>query len=302
MSERPARTPGRVFARAFRWWLGVPERHPVEAPPKSLAESHGPDVADATPPETAAIHTQLDAIQGRLDGLAERLSVRADTGRSSLGDPELRSALAGIEKQLARIGREQLRANALLEAQAERLDAVLEAAHASVGLDESGPGRPGAHPQAAEAAARLDLVRDTLPALDGLDEALRAGEELLERFGESAPPREEGSGLWRWRRKPERPQERDALREAVRGWLEGLTYVRQRLLDAIASAGVQPIQARGESFDPGYHAAVEVVPARDDLPPGTVASELRRGYLVDGRVLRHAEVAVSRDGGAAGAR
>jgi molecular chaperone GrpE len=47
-------------------------------------------------------------------------------------------------------------------------------------------------------------------------------------------------------------------------------------------------------FDPRQHVAVEVVPATDRLPPGTVAAELRRGYLVGERVLRPAEVAVTR--------
>ena len=46
-------------------------------------------------------------------------------------------------------------------------------------------------------------------------------------------------------------------------------------------------------FDPHHHVAVEVVPADETVSPGTVASELRRGYLVGDRVLRYAEVAVA---------
>jgi molecular chaperone GrpE (heat shock protein) len=41
------------------------------------------------------------------------------------------------------------------------------------------------------------------------------------------------------------------------------------------------------------HIAMDVVPASAKLPPGTVATELRRGYHIGSRVLRHAEVAVS---------
>jgi molecular chaperone GrpE len=88
-------------------------------------------------------------------------------------------------------------------------------------------------------------------------------------------------------------QQVEALRGALDSWLVGLTFVRQRLLDVLAAEGVRPMDAEGQPFDPRLHVALEVVPAGDELPPGTVAAELRRGYLVGDRVLRHAEVAVS---------
>jgi molecular chaperone GrpE len=69
--------------------------------------------------------------------------------------------------------------------------------------------------------------------------------------------------------------------------------VRQRLLGVLADEGIMPIAAEGQSFDPHLHVALEVVPPSDDLPPGHVAAELRRGYMAGERVLRHAEVAVS---------
>ena len=148
-----------------------------------------------------------------------------------------------------------------------------------------------------QVAARLDVVQAMLPALDGLDEALRSGRRLLEQHAE--PPRPatlQGRLQTRVMRRgaaaaPD-PRE-DALREGMAAWLVGLTFVRQRLLDVLAAEGVQPITAQGALFDPHYHVAVEVVPSDETVPPSTVASELRRGYMVGERVLRYAEVAVA---------
>ena len=69
--------------------------------------------------------------------------------------------------------------------------------------------------------------------------------------------------------------------------------VRRRLLDALAAEGVTLIAAEGQPFDPRRHIAVEVVAAA--APSGTVMQEIRRGFVVGTRVLRHAEVAVAGD-------
>jgi molecular chaperone GrpE len=82
------------------------------------------------------------------------------------------------------------------------------------------------------------------------------------------------------------------LRDSLRAWLQGLTFVRQRLLDALAAEGVRPIPALGLPFDPVLHLAIQAVPSTNQ-PAGTVVSEIRRGYTISGRVLRHAEVAVA---------
>ena len=57
------------------------------------------------------------------------------------------------------------------------------------------------------------------------------------------------------------------------------------------SKGVTPIVAEGLPFDPRHHIAIEVVTA--NTVPGTVVQEIRRGFMVGTRVLRHAEVSVA---------
>ncbi|MEP7190185.1 MAG: nucleotide exchange factor GrpE, partial [Roseiflexaceae bacterium] len=80
---------------------------------------------------------------------------------------------------------------------------------------------------------------------------------------------------------------------AIDAWVTGLTFVRQRLLDLLAAADVQPIDALGQPFDPQQHVAIGVVPPSQESPAGTVVEELRRGYRAGERVLRHAEVLVA---------
>lgn len=279
---------------------------------------------------------QLAVIAQRLDDLARSFgqlsarqeeAARAETRAAADQADALREGLAAIEKQLSRIGREQLKANTLAEAQAERLDAALEALRQAGERRESDLAALRAQNQASLATARLDVVRAILPALDGIDEALRAGERLLElrRGGLAADntvaapvassepqPVQARWSVGDWLRAlftspegaraervpdtmsaPRSPD--DDLLTSVESWLSGLTFVRQRLLNVLEGEGVRPMKAEGSQFDPQLHVALEVVPLQDGLAPGMVAAELHRGYTVHDRVLRHAEVAVGQD-------
>ncbi len=58
------------------------------------------------------------------------------------------------------------------------------------------------------------------------------------------------------------------------------------------SYGVVPIEAVGSQFDPSRHEAV-AHEATDSVPETTILAELRKGYLINGRVLRPAVVKVA---------
>jgi molecular chaperone GrpE len=231
----------------------------------------------AAPDDLARIARRLDALDVTLTALASHPAPRYD---DQLG--ALREALAGVEKQLGRAGREQLKANAVAEAQQEQARSLLE----ELALRDA---RRDEDAEALLARARLEVAQRTLPALDGIDEALRAGEELL---GRPLPTRAPTLFERMRARTPVPSPEELRLRDAVRAWLHGLTFVRQRMLDSLAAEGVEPIAALGLPFDPTLHVAMHIVPANGDVP-GTVVAELRRGYTAGGRVLRHAEVAVA---------
>lgn len=73
--------------------------------------------------------------------------------------------------------------------------------------------------------------------------------------------------------------------------LDGMRGTHTQLLDILASEGLTAIPAAGESFDPALHEAVAGPPG-DGEGPLVVAQELRRGYLMRGRVVRPSLVAV----------
>lgn len=72
--------------------------------------------------------------------------------------------------------------------------------------------------------------------------------------------------------------------------LEGMRGTHSQLIDSLAHEGCEPISAIGQPFDPAVHEAVSA-PSEGD---GTlvVTQELRRGYMLRGRVLRPSLVVV----------
>ena len=70
---------------------------------------------------------------------------------------------------------------------------------------------------------------------------------------------------------------------------QGLTGTRDQLLSTLAREGLEPIEALGEVFDPNLHEAAQM---GDGSGTMVVESEWRRGYTLNGRVIRASLVAV----------
>ena len=71
-------------------------------------------------------------------------------------------------------------------------------------------------------------------------------------------------------------------------WVTGVELVMQKFRSVLESAGVTEILALGAAFDPAKHEAVGSAPG----PDGTVVRVLRRGYVLNDRVMRAAMVLV----------
>lgn len=106
--------------------------------------------------------------------------------------------------------------------------------------------------------ASADLMRELLNVLDSFDLAVRNASE----------------------------------RTADEDMLRGIDLVYKQLLDTLGRFGLKPVEAKGQVFDPNFHQAVTTV-ASADVPENTVVEELRRGYTLNGRLLRPAMVSVS---------
>ena len=77
--------------------------------------------------------------------------------------------------------------------------------------------------------------------------------------------------------------------------LRGFDLIHKQLQDTLGRFGLKAIEAKGQAFDPHYHQAVSTQPA-SDVPENTVVDELRKGYVLNGRLLRPAMVTVSTKG------
>jgi molecular chaperone GrpE len=106
--------------------------------------------------------------------------------------------------------------------------------------------------------AQEELLREILPVLDNFDRALAA-----------AP-----------------------TAGADQAFRTGVELIHRNFLAALERVGVRPFVAVGESFDPMRHEAVGKIERRD-VEDQTVVSEALRGYLVQDRVLRPAQVVVA---------
>jgi molecular chaperone GrpE len=106
--------------------------------------------------------------------------------------------------------------------------------------------------------APMPLARDLLHIVDGLERTLHNLEGA----------------------KPEDPVVR------------GVKLIADQLLKVLKDHGVRPIEAVGQHFNPALHEAI-MGDRTSKLPPGTVVSELQRGYTLHDRVLRPSRVVVA---------
>ena len=77
---------------------------------------------------------------------------------------------------------------------------------------------------------------------------------------------------------------------------DGLRSVLEQMEAILARQGVERVGATGDPFDPVLHEAISVQES-DEAPDRTVLDVARSGYRHGERVLRPAQVVVSRNGG-----
>lgn len=75
--------------------------------------------------------------------------------------------------------------------------------------------------------------------------------------------------------------------------LQGIELSVKTLIDAMSKHGISEFDPTGEVFDPERHMAMTSI-EHPDVEPGTVVEVFRKGYLIHDRLLREAEVIVSR--------
>jgi len=76
--------------------------------------------------------------------------------------------------------------------------------------------------------------------------------------------------------------------------LEGIEMVKKKLWRVLNCEGLCPIEAAGKPFDPFMHEAVLEIETCDQ-PDGTVLQEVRKGFILNGKVLKPSMVKVARN-------
>lgn len=266
------------------------------------AQDHSTQVAALTRHFTGAAaaethHTQQVELVTRLETLQEQLDE--------------------LNKTVTKLSRSQFKSNTLTESREEQVNESLstlqEIATRREEIVEQREMAERRRLAQIRSDARGALAADLLPGLDGLELALEHGPQLLaeQRRREEATRseylrREQTSQPTVWSRvrrvfgEPGEdtppgalPAVAGEMSDAFNGWLQGLELVRERFLSLLAKESIQPIDALGKPFDPRLHVATGGE-ERSDVAANTVVTVLRKGYIQGERVLRYAEVLVSR--------
>jgi molecular chaperone GrpE len=100
-----------------------------------------------------------------------------------------------------------------------------------------------------------DVIKDILPFMDSLDRAL-----------------EHDTG-------------------DVQAFKNGVALIQEQLLSCLKKHGVERIETAGFNFDPNFHEALMQIES-DQHEDNKIVSEMEKGYLLNGRLLRPSKVCV----------
>lgn len=100
-----------------------------------------------------------------------------------------------------------------------------------------------------------DIIKDILPFMDSLDRAL-----------------EHDTG-------------------DIKAFKDGVALIREQLLGCLKKHGVEKIEAAGKDFDPNFHEALMQTES-DQHEDNKIVSEMEKGYLLNGRLLRPSRVCI----------
>ncbi len=104
-----------------------------------------------------------------------------------------------------------------------------------------------------------ELIKRLLPVLDHLERVVDVGRSTLSERSES------------------------------KGWFQGVELVVKEFNQVLQQEGLEEIQVEGE-FNPALHEAIDTQEGEDNI----ILKVVRRGYNLNGKVLRPAQVVVGR--------
>ncbi|MFW6202150.1 MAG: nucleotide exchange factor GrpE [Gemmatimonadota bacterium] len=202
----------------------------------------------------------------------ERTAERADAGGDGPGVEEGSGATSSVEEVAAVEAAEEADASEAGAAAAEdagegelaslqeELDSLNERHLRLAAEFDNYRKRIGREREALRTRAQADLVRGLLEVLDDL----------------------------------QRVAEYEADTATTEALLEGVELVEKKFRHALATAGLEPIQAEGEFFNPNTMEALMTVPAEHPEEDDVVADVFQKGYRFGDTLIRPARVRVKK--------
>ena len=74
---------------------------------------------------------------------------------------------------------------------------------------------------------------------------------------------------------------------------EGFKLIYDKFIALLEKKGITKMECKEKEFDPELHEAVTQIPAMEGMAKNTVVDVTETGYLLNGKVLRHAKVVVA---------
>lgn len=105
-------------------------------------------------------------------------------------------------------------------------------------------------------STRGEVIKDILPVIDDLERSLKSGQK-------------------------------------GKAFFKGVELIYQKLTAILRNRGLAPMESVGMAFDVERHDALLQV-EKEGVPSGIVLEEHEKGYLLNGNVLRHTRVVVSK--------
>ena len=84
----------------------------------------------------------------------------------------------------------------------------------------------------------------------------------------------------------------DQAKDKEDPFVKGVKLAYDGFLKALKDHGAEPFDSVGEVLDPNRHEAIATLPS-ETVEEGRIANEVKRGWMLNGRLLRAAQVVVS---------
>ena len=225
--------------------------------------------------ETQQLLDEIAVITQRLDDLKAAQS-SIDNNKPQVDDfkMELLSAIETLRSEISKLGKSQLRANTVVEANLNELkQQTKELTHQFRIPSAEGLGTHEIASSLATSGFRIPegVIADWLLIADGLSEGINAAKNLQTTTINNI----------------------SGENNHISSWLEGINIVHRRILELLSKWNVQTMNAIGKTFDPHIHIAVGVEHT-EAVPENTIVAVQRAGYMRGNDVIRYAEVIVAK--------